>query len=86
MSDIYKVGPYEFERKHYSRYMDTLTSLKSLPENVKLYTRDGEQLARSGDTFFLTSVDDVITVKIDGVTVYKMYKKTDWYVFEVPTH
>lgn len=83
--DIFKVGPYEFECKYYSRYIHTLTSLQPLPKNVELYSREGEPLARSGDTFFVTNMDDVIVIEIDNVSVYKMYRRPSWYVFEVPT-
>lgn len=83
--DIFKAGPYEFECKYYSRYMHTLTSLQPLPDNVKLFSNGGEKLARSGDTFFITNMDDKIVIEIDNVPVYKIYRYTSWTLVEVPT-
>ena len=83
--DIFKAGPYEFECKYYSRYMNTFTSLQPLPDNVKLYSSNGEPLARSGDVFFVTNMDDKIIIEIDNISVYKIHRHTSWTILEVPT-
>ena len=82
--DIFKAGPYEFECKYYSRFMDTFTSLQPLSDNVQLYSND-EKLARSGDTFFVTNMDDKIVIVIDNIPVYKIHKHSSWTILEMPT-
>jgi hypothetical protein len=82
--ELYEFGDYKFELKYHSAHVDKLVALQPLPDNVS-FRSDGELLARSGDTFFITRLDDKIQFYIDNKPIYRLYKHVTYSVMEVPT-